>query len=104
MILGLPNLLGLVAAAALGTLVLFIRPGVNRAFLLLVAEALSGFVAVFAGVAIARVLNLTPTAWLPMLAGVWFGIHFLRGEKTAEFSRAAVGLLAGWWAYTAIAI
>src|SRR5437762_13313966 len=98
-VLGLPNLIGFVVAASLGTLLLFIRPHVNRTFLLRAADMLSGFVAVFAGVVLARFFNVRPTPWLPLCAAVCFAIYFARSNHLAQFARASIGTLCGWWAY-----
>ena len=103
MIFGLPNLVGFVVVGAVGTVILFIGPRLNRAILLAAADVLSGFVAVFAGVIIAGLMNVRPTAWLPMLAGVWFAIYFTRSARFGEFARASFGTLCGWWAYATFA-
>ena len=103
MLFGLPNLVGLIVAGSLGTIILLIRPQVKKSFLFSTADLLSGFVTVFAGVFIADLLNIRPAAWLPMLAALWFAIHFTRCDKLAQFTRAAFGTFLGWWAYAAYA-
>jgi hypothetical protein len=100
LMLGLPNLISFVIVAAIGTLLLCIHPRLNKKLLLASVDFLSGFAAVFAGVFLGYCLELKPTAWLPMVAAVWFAIHFARFGRFGEFMRASIGTVAGWWAYT----
>jgi len=99
-LLGVPNILGYAGVAVLAILVLWLQPHVNRKALLRVVDVLTGFATVFAGLLIAHLLNVGPTAWLPVIAATWFAIHFVRLNKTGAFVRASAGILCGWLLYT----
>ena len=99
MLLGIPNVAGFALVSGLAALIVRAIPEERRDALLAFADISAGFASVFIGGFMARMVTVGPPVWLPMLAVAWFAIHFMRRNKVAEFTRASVGVLSGWWAY-----
>jgi hypothetical protein len=60
---------------------------------------MGGFATLFVGLLIERLFSNRPTGWLPLIATIWFAVHFLRLKRTAEFARASAGVFSAWLLY-----
>jgi hypothetical protein len=98
---GLPNLIGLAIVACVRGTLLFLFPFANLKTLSATSDVLGGFATVFVAVIMASVFDLRVTPWLAFTAGTWFAIHFALRNKLPQLMRATIGVLCGWWAYSA---
>jgi len=99
--MGIPNILGFICVTGLAFVLSWVVPIASKPGLLALMDVLSGIASVFAGVWTCRLIGFEPHAWLPMVAGVWFGVHFALQERYAEFVRAVMGVFVGWMLYPA---
>jgi hypothetical protein len=100
LLVGLPNLIGFAFAACVRGALLFARPYANPKVLTALGDVLGGVATVFAATIIARLLDLRFAPWLPIIAALWFAIHFTLLHRLPQFVRASIGVLCGWWAYS----
>ena len=98
-VIGVPNLLGILTAIGLGTLVMKVFPTERRRELLAVLDVFSGIMTVLSGVLIARSMGLSPAMWLPLISTSWFAIHFTVRQRIADFIYCSFGILGGWGCY-----
>ena len=98
-IIGVPNLVGMLSAIGLGTMLAKVFPQQRRTELLAILDVFSGMVTVATGVWMARHLGMNPSVWLPFLAGSWFAVHFTMRNQMTDFIYCSVGVLGGWWCY-----
>jgi hypothetical protein len=97
--MGIPNLLGFLAATLLGFFFNAIFRVKCSAQTLAGADLFSGFAAVFAGICLVRIAGLQPEMWLPMLSTIWFAIHFWLNDGFSQFVLSSAGVLGGWFLY-----
>src|SRR4051812_29385757 len=96
---GIPNILGFAMVALMGPLFFAKVARRSQSAALAAADVFSGLATVFAGVLIAWVFRVEVTIWLPMVAAIWFAIHFTRLNRFGEFIRASGGVVCGWLIY-----
>jgi hypothetical protein len=101
LIVGLPNLLGLALGACLRLFLLLTLRYSNLKVLAALADVASGFATAIAAVLIGGAISLGLARWLPIVATVWFAIHFTLLHRPPQLVRCGIGVLCGWWAYSA---
>ena len=99
-LVGLPNLIGLAFGACARVALLCARPFWDSKVPAALGDLVAGIGTLFAAEIIARALPLGLGSWLPVVAAIWFGIHFMLRGRLREFVPASFGLLCGWLAYS----
>ena len=100
LVVGLPNLFGFVFGACARIALLCANPLGNANLRVALSEIIGGFVIAFAAVLVANLLNLHSSAWLTLMAALWFAIHFIRVAGMPQLIRSCIGILCGWYAYS----
>jgi len=96
-LLGLPNIMGFAVVTGLVAIALPTVPAGKKGILLAFAEALSGFVSIFASISIARLARVEPTLWIFAIPVTWFFVYFIHKNRVPEFFRSTAGVLSGWF-------
>jgi len=63
-------------------------------------DVAGGFATVFAAAILAHIFNIPLGQWVPVVAAIWFAIHFALLRRAHELVRASMGVFCGWLAYS----
>jgi len=99
MILGLPNLLGFMAATVFGSFLNWLMPPTRRPQVLFAVDLFSGFATVFAGILVLKLVGFKPEMWLPISSAIWFAIHFWLIDGFRQFLLSVGGVMGAWVVY-----
>jgi hypothetical protein len=98
-IAGIPNLLGFIAATALGLFLNLLFPGKSKLPVFVAVDLFSGFAAVFCGIFLLRIAGFQPEMWLPIFSAIWFAVHFWLIDGFNQFLLSIAGVVGGWLVY-----
>lgn len=99
LLIGVPNLAGFLIATGIGVLLSGLFRAGRSTLILGMLDLVSGIAGVFAGIILTRWIGLQPAMWLPMIACVWFAIHFGLSGAMLQFVLSSGGVMVGWLAY-----
>lgn len=102
-VVGLPNLVGVILSGlCFGVITMRLMSGLSPSWqvrLAPVKDFLAGFVCLFTGVAIFRLLKVQPTVLIPVISCLWSAGYYLNpkyGRTRVAMFTYFVGIVSGW--------